>query len=107
MRDLSTIREQTFKESTITHAFAKAGVWPIDPTIAITNLRKYSKLAPIVIPAAIPASFQYSEEQLQQWKTKPPILPSSPYRQSYKNWLIGIEEAFAIGKLQKLDLTTT
>jgi hypothetical protein len=36
MRDLLKIREQTFKESTITHAFAKAGVWPIDSTTAIT-----------------------------------------------------------------------
>ena len=29
MRDLSHIREQTFKESTIIHAFQKAGVWPV------------------------------------------------------------------------------
>jgi hypothetical protein len=43
MRDLPNIRKQTFKESTITHAFAKAGVWPISSTIAIAKLRKYSK----------------------------------------------------------------
>ena len=30
IRDLLKIREQTFKASTITHAFKKAGVWPID-----------------------------------------------------------------------------
>lgn len=45
MRDLLAIRRQTLKESTITHAFAKAGIWPISSTIAVAKLRKYSKPA--------------------------------------------------------------
>lgn len=64
MRDLPMIREKTFKELTITHAFKKAGIWPIDCSIALLKLRKYSKPAP-TLPTIIPASFQESEAQLQ------------------------------------------
>lgn len=40
IRDLPKIREQTFKESTIIHALQKAGGWPVEPSIAIIQLRK-------------------------------------------------------------------
>jgi hypothetical protein len=70
MRDLPKIRQDTFKEQTIIHAFAKAGVWPVDCSIAITQLRKFSKPAPkpiqlIQTPTTIPATFKDSELQLQ------------------------------------------
>ena len=104
MRDLPMIREQTFKPLTITHAFRKAGIWPIDCNIALTKLRKYSKPAP-TLPEAIPTSFQESKEQLQHWKAKLPILLSSPSRQRYTNWVTGTEAVLAHGQLQELDLS--
>jgi hypothetical protein len=107
MRDLSKIREQTFKELTITHAFKKAGIWPVNYSRALLKLRKYSKLRSneLALPDIMLSSFKDSEAQLQQWKAKLPILVSSPSRQRYKDWLEGTEEALATGQLQELDLT--
>jgi len=106
MRDLSKIREQTFKVSTITHAFEKAGIWPVNYSITLLKLQKYSK--PSSNELALPtmaSSFKDSETQLYQWKAKVPVLISSPSRQRYKDWLEGTEEALATGQLQELDLT--
>ncbi|OBT38980.1 hypothetical protein VE00_10732 [Pseudogymnoascus sp. WSF 3629] len=75
------IREKTFKELTITHAFKKAGIWPID------------------------SSFQESEAQLQHWKVTLPVLLSSPSRQRYNNWVISTETVLAHGQLQELNLS--
>lgn len=104
MRDLTKVREQTFKASTITHAFEKAGIWPINCSIALQMLRKYSKPAP-TLPTIIPTTFQDSEEQLQYWKTKLPILLSSPSQQRYQNFVIGVEGVLAHGQLQELNLS--
>ena len=104
MRDLSTIREKTFKELTIVHAFKKAGVWPINYENALTKLRKYSKPAP-TLPSILPDSFQDSEEQLQHWKATLPVLLSSPSRQRYNNWVIGTEVVLAHGQLQELNVS--
>jgi hypothetical protein len=109
MRDLPKIREQTFKESTIIHAFQKAGVWPVTPSTAIIQLRKYSQPLPIPTPlerpsTPKPSSFKDSEAGLQRWKAKIPVLFSSPSKESYNNWLTGTEEVLASGQLQELDL---
>jgi hypothetical protein len=47
MRELPQIREATFKQQTIINAFIKARVWPVDGTIAVTQLRKVGKPAAI------------------------------------------------------------
>jgi hypothetical protein len=113
MRDLPKIREQTFKESTIKHAFTKAGIWPINCTLAITKLRKYSKPQPqlclntpvtLHTPTPKPTSFRDSEDQLQRWKVTLPLLLSSPSKESYRNWLIGTEEVLIDGQLQEMSL---
>lgn len=76
MRDISSIREQAFKEKTIIQAFKTAGISPPNCSLAITQLQKYSKprKTPILqtLIAPIPASFQDSEAGLQHWKTKLP-----------------------------------
>jgi hypothetical protein len=105
MRDLSKIRGQTFKELTITHAFEKAGIWPVNYSRALLKLWKYSKPSSneLVLPVEL-SSFKDSKAQLQQWKAKLLVLISSPSRQRYKDWLKGTEEALATGQLQELDL---
>jgi hypothetical protein len=115
MRDLPKIREQTFKESTIIHAFIKAGIWPVSCSLAIAKLQKYSKPKPTLkltsntpltphTPTPKPTSFRDSEDQLQRWKATLPILLSSPSKESYKNWLIGTEEVLIDGQLQEMSL---
>jgi hypothetical protein len=77
-RDLTWIREQTFKESTIISAFQKAGVWPVDCNFALAKLRTYSRPTPTLITPPIsrstlpiqvstpkPSTFKGVEEGLQ------------------------------------------
>ena len=118
IRDLPHIREQTFKESTITHAFQNAGIWPISCDTAILKLRTYSKPKPKPTPRPItppptlplrlltpkPSSFRDSEQGLQRWKSKLTVLLSSPSQKSYNNWVTGTEQVLASGQLQELDL---
>lgn len=72
MRDLTHIRKQTFKESTIIHAFQKAGVWPVSCSIALTKLYTYSQPRPTTPTLPLyqstpkPSSFKDSEQGLQQ-----------------------------------------
>ena len=117
MRDLTHIREQTFKESTIISAFQKAGIWPISCNTALTKLRTYSQpttqpiqptqlTLPIRVSTPKPSTFQGVEEGLQHWKQRVPEGFSSPSKQSYRNWLTGTEEVVASGQLLELDLRT-
>jgi hypothetical protein len=87
MRDLPYIREQTFKESTIIHAFQKAGIWLVDCNIALIKLCTYSQPTPTSIALSLrpftlkPLTFKDSEQGLQQWKVKLTRLLSSPSRE--------------------------
>ncbi|KFY21628.1 hypothetical protein V491_02956 [Pseudogymnoascus sp. VKM F-3775] len=102
-------RKATFKQKTIIHAFVKARVWPVDGTIAVTQLRKLSKPAStqqvIQTPTTIPAAFKDSELQPQHWKTEISDLLSSPSRQWYSNWVQGTEEVLVGGHLQQLEFS--
>ena len=77
MRDLTKIRDQTFKESTITSAFRKAGIWPISCNTALEKLHTYSQPTPTqptqptpTLPirpiTPKPSTFQGVEEGLQR-----------------------------------------
>lgn len=39
LEDLTKIRDNTFKEDTIQHAFNKSGMWPIDPDTCVQQLK--------------------------------------------------------------------
>ena len=120
MRDLTHIREQKFKESTIISAFRKAGIWPMSCNTALTKLRTYSQPAtqsttqpiepttPTLQRVSIPkpSTFRGVEEGLQHWKQRVPEGFSSPSKKSYRNWLTGTEEVVASGQLLELDLRT-
>jgi hypothetical protein len=109
-RDLASIRENTFKSTTIIHAFQKAGMWPPSCTIALEKIKIYSKpeleqglhiLAPQL--PQIPSSFLESEHQLQQWKSKVLDLLSSPSRPHFENWIKGTEEVLIQGQIKDLE----
>ena len=104
LRDLPKIRVDTFKVRTVVHAFENAGMWPVDSTVAIKKIKKYSKPEKLPqTPASIPATFRDSEEQLQMWKAKIPVLLSSPSRQRYQDFLTGTEQVLVGAQLQELD----
>ena len=42
LRDLPTIRANTFKKSTIRHAFKKSGIWPIDTKQCLKQLKIFN-----------------------------------------------------------------
>ncbi|KFZ13517.1 hypothetical protein V501_03673 [Pseudogymnoascus sp. VKM F-4519 (FW-2642)] len=51
---------------TIVHAFENAGMWPVDSTVALNKIKKYSRPEKLPqTPARIPATLRDSEEQLQ------------------------------------------
>ena len=110
MRDLTCMREQTFKESTIISAFQKAGIWLVSCAIALAKLRTYSQptieptptpipTLPIWVSTPKPTTFRGVEEGLQHWKQRVPEGFSSPSKQSYRNWLTGTEEVVVAGQL--------
>jgi hypothetical protein len=106
MRDLTWIRKQTFKESTIISAFRKAGIWPVSCNTALTKLRTYSRptIQPVsTLPTQVtpkPSTFRGVEEGLQYWKTRVPEGFSSPSKESYRNFLTGTEEVVIGGQLR-------
>lgn len=119
MRDLTQIRGQTFKESTILSTFQKVRIWPISCNTALTKLHTYSQLTtqpepepeltpalPIRVSTPKPFTFKGIEEGLQHWKQRVPMDFSSPSKESYRNWLTGTEEVVVAGQLQELDLRT-
>jgi hypothetical protein len=51
MQDLTKIRAETFKKSTIYTAFQNAGIWPISSKTAIAKMKVYSPPeAPVELP---------------------------------------------------------
>ncbi|KFY32612.1 hypothetical protein V493_00034 [Pseudogymnoascus sp. VKM F-4281 (FW-2241)] len=117
MRDLTYMRQQTFKESTIISAFQKAGIWPVSCATALAKLRTYSQPTVVVEPTSLPTlpirvstpkptTFRGVEEGLHHWKQRVPVDFSSPSKQSYRNWLTDTEEVMWASQLQELDLRT-
>jgi hypothetical protein len=104
IRDLPTIRANTFKESTIKHAFKNSGIWPIDVAQALKQLQKYSKPELETLSQLPLATLKGSEIQLQEWSAKIPLLLSSPSRERYNNFATTTEQVLAKAQLQELDL---
>lgn len=42
LRDLGFVRDNTFKKTTIRHAFEKSGIWPIDAQKALAQIKTFS-----------------------------------------------------------------
>jgi len=105
IRDLPEIRENTFKASTIIHAFQNSGIWPIDREEALSKLQKYSAPQQAEIGGELPSvTLQQTESQLNEWKARIPLLLSSPSRRRYSDFIAGTEQVLAKAQLTKLDL---
>ena len=79
--DLTKIRDSTFKKSTIKSAFQKSGMWPIDSTKCIAQLKKFVPQSEIsrpllstssidTLPRIQPQTLQQVEQGLLEWKSK-------------------------------------
>jgi DDE superfamily endonuclease len=102
IRDLPSIRSNTFKVSTVQHAFKNSGIWPIDVRQALQQLQKYSKVVTPLLQE--PATPRESENQLHEWNIRISILLSSPSRHRYEEFVTGTEKVLAEAQLQALDL---
>jgi hypothetical protein len=106
LRDLPEIRANTFKQSTIVHAFRNSGIWPIDKEVALSNLQKYSAPEQAEIAGELPpTTLQQTESQLSEWKARVPVLLSSPSRRRYLDFMASTEQVIAKAQLTELDLS--
>ena len=100
-RDLSNIREQTFKEYTIKNAFRNSGMWPVSFKAAKKKMREYSnknlkrKLSEEgqldddandlpILPQHLPRTYQECSKAFNEWEFRVPHEFSSPSRKRYK-----------------------
>jgi len=105
IRDLPEIRANTFKASTIIHAFKKSGIWPVDREEALSKLQKYSAPQQAETAGVLPlVTLQQTELQLHEWKARIPVLLSSPSRRRYSDFINGTEQVLAKAQLIELDL---
>jgi hypothetical protein len=111
-RDLSEIRQQTFKKGTIIRSFREAGMWPINSKEALKKMKVYTicerTLDPPQIPQT-PTKFVHSELKLRHWQSKIPCLLSSPSAREWDSWARGTENVLVQGELAILqyDLLST
>jgi hypothetical protein len=107
-RDLTEIRENTFKRGTIQGAFRQAGMWPIDSKEAIKKMKVYAPLerspSPTQLPQT-PTKFIHSELKLRHWQAKLPLLLSSPSAREWDSFSRGTERVLASGELAVLQYT--
>ncbi len=69
LRDLPTIRANTFKKRTIRHAFRKSGMWPIDIKQCLKQLKNFSPPCKSNEPTLplLPQTSMDVEKGLERW----------------------------------------
>jgi DDE superfamily endonuclease len=105
MQDLTEIQAETFKKSTIHHAFQKAGIWPISCKVAIAKMKIYAPLEALIELPTLPRTptrFQHAEYGLLHWKEKVLEKLSSPSRKSFDSWACRTEKLLVGGELTVL-----
>jgi len=104
-RDLTEIRANTFKKGTIIGAFRKSGIWPINYKEACDKMKIYSiperEVQTVELPGT-PTTFSHSENHLQFWKEKLPVILSSPTARKWESFSRGTENVLATGTLVEL-----
>ena len=117
LRDLPTIRENTFKKRTIRHAFKKSGMWPIDSKQCLKQLKTFnppnkpkSKLsndsndiASLILPM-LPQTPMEVEKGLGKWNKHLGPRCSSPSRPEWDSFVQGSLQVLAQSQLQEQEL---
>ncbi len=107
LRNLPTIRANTFKPQTIIHAFRKAGMWPVNSTVSLQKIQKYSKPTDSQENEAqqLLPTLKNSENQLQVWKDKFTPLLSSPSKHQFHTSIKGMEEVLVDAQIREFDFS--
>ncbi|RFU28314.1 hypothetical protein B7463_g8025, partial [Scytalidium lignicola] len=89
LRDLTKIREHTFTELTIRHAFRDSGIWPIEVSKTLSKLRTYSipdqpkELTLPTLPST-PRTVRHGVQALEELETRIPETEQSIVISSWK-----------------------
>ena len=111
LRDLPTIRENTFKKRTIRHAFRDSGMWPIDVKQCLKQLKIFkppSKLKRLndeepTLPAP-PQTTMEVEKGLEKWDQHLRPCCSSPSRPEWDSFVQGSLQVLVQSQLQEQEL---
>lgn len=109
MGDITDIRANTFKQSTIVHAIQKSGIWPIEKEQVLYQLQRLSapqQTNPTEVSP--PATLTYNKQSYSsRVETRIPLLLSSPSRQRYTTFITDEEHVLARALLTEQELMLT
>ena len=109
LRDLPTIRANTFKKSTIWHAFKKSGMWPINIKQCLKQLKAFnssrkSKINNEPTLPILPRTPMDVERGLERWNQHLGPCCSSPSRPEWDSFVKGSLEVLTQTQLQEQEL---
>jgi hypothetical protein len=106
------MRQKTFKEKTILHAWHKAGLFPYDPKVPIQRMKQYKDpeppLPPLVLESnailSTPKDLQHSQRSAEQWKKKLEKVLSSPSKERFDRYTKGTEIQLLYAQITKQEI---
>jgi len=110
LRDLAWIRQQTFKKSTIRHAFRKAGMYPPNATACLEQLRTFNPpkekkdTTNLSTLPRTPTKPMEVEVHLTKWEAKFTTVCSSPSRPEWESFVKGTKTVLTWFELQSSEL---
>ena len=123
LRDLTSIRKETFKKETIRSAFKKSGMWPVSELKCLKQLKKFapkqSKIKPHTPPPAddddvlpplinttisVPKSSQQITAEAHKWDKRMAELLSSLSKREFSDFTRGVIESATTTSLQATEL---
>ena len=114
-KDLKSIRQNTFKKSTILNAWKKAGMWPVSRKAVLKLMDKYSKLEQKkevmkeleLLKSGIPKTVRQVQYQLDGWKSKVMDILSSPSRREFESFKRGTQAVLYKGEFVRFEKDNT
>jgi hypothetical protein len=106
------MRQKTFKEKTILHAWHKAGLFPYDPKVPIQRMKQYKDpeppLPPLVLESnailSTPKDLKHSQQSAEQWKKKLEKVLSSPSKERFDRYTKGTEIQLLHAQITKQEI---
>src|SRR5450432_480137 len=106
------MRQKTFKEKTILHAWHKAGLFPYDPKVPIQRMKQYKDpeppLPPLVLESnailSTPKDLKHSQQSAEQWKKKLEKVLSSQSKERFERYIKGTESQLLHAQITKQEM---
>lgn len=111
-RDLPEIRTKTLKKDTIKHAFARAGIWPVNVQKVLQNMTKYEKLTlpeEPVLPPVPPETPRTTYQFRSEWasiQSKLYTQLSSPTQRKFESIERGLQSLLDISDIIQTERDT-